>query len=226
MDKGLVDLGVLKGMNSSRANGINAMQQVVGYSGLLRDSTESRAFIWTSDTGMIDIGTLGGWYSDIQAMNDKGAAVGKSLVANNFEYHPFVYENGVMKDLGTLGGRFGSALAINSRGEVVGAAYDSGSQARAFIYDGGAIRPLFPGDARQSQAVGINDRGTVIGSFQTIDSGFVYDGGVLTMLDQIPEVRAAGLSWLVPTAINDRGWITGWARRNGTGETAFVLIPK
>ena len=43
----VTDLGVLPGQVYSRANGINAMGQVVGYSGLQRDSSESRAFMWT-----------------------------------------------------------------------------------------------------------------------------------------------------------------------------------
>jgi probable HAF family extracellular repeat protein len=160
-------------------------------------------------------------------MNDKGAAVGKSLIANNSQYHPYVYEDGVMKDLGTFGGRFGVALGINNHGEVVGAAYDAANQIRAFIYDGAAIRPLFPDVSTQSQAIAINDRGTVIGFFEGAGSAFVYDRGVVTMLDQIPEVRAGGWSWLVPTAINDRGWITGYARRGTShSDVAFVLMPK
>lgn len=65
-----MDLGVLPGQVYSRANGINAIGQVVGYSGLQRDSAESRAFVWTSQTGMIDIGTLGGAYAQAYAIND------------------------------------------------------------------------------------------------------------------------------------------------------------
>jgi probable HAF family extracellular repeat protein len=191
-------------------------------------ATTSGSHGYIYDQGVVtDIGTLGGSYSQVEAMNDKGSVVGKSLVAGNAEYHPFVYEGGVMTDIGTFGGRFGSALAINSHGVVVGAAYDSASQAHAFIYDGSGIRRLFPDSLGQSQAVGINDHGAVIGSFQGAGTAFVYDGGVLTMLDQIPEVRAAGFSWLVPTAINDRGWITGYGRRAGSfNDTAFVLMPK
>ena len=36
-----MDLGVLKGQVFSRANGINAMGQVVGFSGLQRDSVKA-----------------------------------------------------------------------------------------------------------------------------------------------------------------------------------------
>ena len=173
-----------------------------------------------------DIGTVGGPYSEITAMNDRGAVVGKSLAAN-FQYHPFVYEDGVMKDLGTFGGAFGVATGINSHGVVVGSAYDATNQIHAFVHDGAGLRRLFPDRAGMSQAFGINNRGAVIGSFGPIDTGFVYDNGVLTMLDQSPEVRAAGWSWLVPTAINDRGWITGWGRRGASFQSiAFVLMPK
>ena len=73
-----VDLGVLKGQVYSRANGINAIGQVVGFSGLQRDSSESRAFMWSGQTGMIDIGTLGGGYAQAYAINDAGYITGAS----------------------------------------------------------------------------------------------------------------------------------------------------
>ena len=74
----VTDLGVLPGQVYSRANGINATGQVVGFSGLQRDSSESRAFMWSSQTGMIDIGTLGGGYAQAYAINDAGYVTGAS----------------------------------------------------------------------------------------------------------------------------------------------------
>ena len=41
-----VDLGVLTGQVSNRANGINAIGQVVGFSGRERDGSESQALVW------------------------------------------------------------------------------------------------------------------------------------------------------------------------------------
>ena len=70
------DLGVLPGQVYSRANGANAIGQVVGFSGPTRDSSESRAFVWTYNTGMRDIGTLGGSYAQANAINEAGFITG------------------------------------------------------------------------------------------------------------------------------------------------------
>ena len=89
----VVDLGVLKGQAFSRANGINAMSQVVGYSGLTRDGDDSHAFMWSSQTGMIDIGTLGGAYAQANAINDAGAITGASDLPSMSTKitHAFIY---------------------------------------------------------------------------------------------------------------------------------------
>jgi len=110
-----MDLGVLKGQVYSRANGINAMGQVVGYSGLQRDSSESRAFVWTGQTGMIDIGTLGGGYAQAYAINDAGFITGTSQTQGMgpvAKTHAFLYQVPSApylryqrtQDLGVLGG--------------------------------------------------------------------------------------------------------------------------
>src|SRR5262245_19404913 len=54
------DLGTLKKQTFSRANSINGFNQIVGFSGPALDSPKSRAFFWSTSTGMIDLGTLGG----------------------------------------------------------------------------------------------------------------------------------------------------------------------
>ena len=109
------DLGVLPGQVFSRANGVNAKGQVVGYSGLQRDSSESRAFMWSSQTGMIDIGTLGGGYAQAYAINDAGYITGTSQTQGMGPMpttHAFLYQApslplrryNPMVDLGVLGG--------------------------------------------------------------------------------------------------------------------------
>src|SRR5437667_12821486 len=69
----------------------------------------------------IDLGTLGGNFSETLAMNASGQVVGESAVAP-FGIHAFSWtQTGGMVDLGTLGGNFSTARAVNAAGQVVGA---------------------------------------------------------------------------------------------------------
>jgi probable HAF family extracellular repeat protein len=154
-----MDLGVLKGQAYSRANGINAKGQVVGYSGLQRDSIESRAFVWSSQTGMIDIGTLGGAYAQAYAINDVGSITGASQTQGMgpmLTTHAFIYRqlaptspgnrqpappplgNRQMQDLGVLGGLSSYGTAINNYNHVVGYSTikTNDDRVHAFLHDG------------------------------------------------------------------------------------------
>ena len=127
----VTDLGVLPGQVFSRANGINVLGQVVGYSGRERDSSESRAFLWSNQTGMIDIGTLGGAYAQAYAINDAGVITGASQTQGMgpmVTTHAFIYRvpdapyrrYSRMVDLGVLGGLSSYGTAINSYNHVAG----------------------------------------------------------------------------------------------------------
>ena len=176
-----MDLGVLEGQAYSRANGINAMGQVIGYSGLQRDSTESRAFLWTSQKGMIDIGTLGGGYAQAYAINDAGYITGASQTQGMgpmARTHAFIYRapsgpylrSQRMVDLGVLGGFFSSGMAINSYNHVVGFSTIGTDDWRvhAFLHNGNKMIDL--GSLGQkgsgtdvSVALGINAKDQVVG---------------------------------------------------------------
>jgi probable HAF family extracellular repeat protein len=170
------------------------------------------------------LGTLGGMNSTATAINDKGVAVGSSDLAQSGVAHAFVYRNGVMRDLGTLGHEDSHAADINNHGVIVGYSRTTLEDSVAFIAEGNdRMRRLFKA-AGKSYATGINDRGTVVGVLN--DQGFLYDDEKLVILENIPEVKAAGWTRLVPSAINDRGWITGKGLHSGSGLNAFVLVPK
>ena len=65
------------------------------------------------------------------------------------------------------------------------------------------------GAPSSGNANSINDRDTVIGHSGT--KAWVLDDGVPTYLDDLPAVRAAGFTFMIPIDINERGWIVGWA---------------
>ena len=145
----IVDLGVLVDQVYSRANAINAIGQVVGFSGPSRDSQESRAFIWTDPTSMIDIGTLGGLYAQATAVNDTGWVTGTSEVADAVvpgTTHAFIYRplsrteqfTAPMQDLGTLGGNSSYGTSINTNNHVAGYSTleNTNDRVHAFFYDG------------------------------------------------------------------------------------------
>jgi probable HAF family extracellular repeat protein len=173
------DLGVLKGQVYSRANGANAIGQVVGFSGLKRDSSESRAFMWTYQTGMRDIGTLGGSYAQANAINEAGVITGASqtqsmgpLVAT----HAFIYHvisptsRGPMRDLGVLGGHSSYGMAINAYNHVAGYSTLQANSQRfhAFLHNGNSMIDLGSlgakgTDSDVSAALGINKSDQVVG---------------------------------------------------------------
>ena len=152
----IADLGTLKGGVYSRATGINASGQVVGFSGAKPDdSSTNRAFIWSASTGMLDIGTLGGASAQAFGINDSGFVTGTAQVADSsrleithaFIYQPISIPGRNMKkmiDLGTLGGNDSYGMAINANNHVVGYSTLNGGLDRvhAFLHDGRKMRDL------------------------------------------------------------------------------------
>jgi probable HAF family extracellular repeat protein len=180
------------------------------------------------DGVITDLGTIPGGtgYSFAEALNNAGTIVGIATLptppfSGLWKFRGFVYENGVMRDIGTLGGDSSYLYDINNSGTAVGCSQVPGGRLVATTYSAGVLQPLaaIPGN---SCAKAINERGDIIGSSDS--GGWLYSDGVLTMLAQIPEVRAAGYTQISPLAINDRGWITGTGSKNG-GQS-FVLMPK
>ena len=177
----IADLGTLNGGVYSRATGINASGQVVGFSSAKPDdSSTSRAFIWNASTGMLDIGTLGGAAAQAFGINDSGFVTGTSHVATSSlpeTTHAFIYPPELpgpniqkMVDLGTLGGNDSYGMAINANNHVVGYSTLNGGfdRVHAFLYDGRKMHDLGSLDGSvsgndQSYALGINIIDQVVG---------------------------------------------------------------
>jgi probable HAF family extracellular repeat protein len=174
------DLGVLKGQVYSRANGANAIGQVVGFSGPTRDSSESRAFVWSYQTGMKDIGTLGGSYAQANAINEAGFITGTAQTWAMFvTTHAFIYQapansgpaiSGPMRDLGVLGGLSSYGMAINGYNHVAGYSTLQANSERfhAFLHNGKSMIDLGSlgakgTDTDVSVALGVNKFDQVVG---------------------------------------------------------------
>jgi probable HAF family extracellular repeat protein len=183
------------------------------------------------DGVVTDLGTIpgGSGWSFAWGINNAGVIVGYASLptppfSGTWKFRAFVYENGVMTALGTLGGTSSYLYDINDSGTAVGASDTASGRMVAAIYENGTLRQLteIPGN---SAARAINERGDVVGSSDA--GGWLYThDGTLTMLAQVPEVRAAGYTSAVPIAINDRGWIAGNGYKPAEGGTAFLLTPK
>jgi probable HAF family extracellular repeat protein len=246
-----VDLGVLKDQVYSRANSINAMGQVVGFSGAERDGSESRAFMWSSQTGMIDIGTLGGAYAQAYAINDAGVITGASQTQGMGPMtttHAFVYRllspSKGMQDLGVLGGLFSSGMAINNYDHVAGYSTVSTKDGRvhAFLHNGKSMIDLgsLGGnslDSDYSVALGVNSKDQVVGYTYLPAFGempiqqvaFLWsrnENGIGKMANLNSMVDKTGTNYLLisATGINDKGQIAAVAHDIYNGSLRAVLL--
>lgn len=247
------DLGVLNNQVYSRANGINAVGQVVGYSGLERDSTQSRAFMWSAQTGMIDIGTLGGAYAQAYAINDGGAITGGSQLAtmglneitHAFIYNPACMSCGGLTDLGVLGGNTSYGMAINGNNHVAGYSTFKANDNRthAFLHDGTKMIDLKSlggaGSSDVSVALGVNKVDQVVGYTYLPTPGkggmplqqvaFLWrpnmGGGQMINLNTLLASSTRQNYLLVSaTAINDNGQIVATAYDLLNGGVRAVLL--
>ncbi|MDZ7995473.1 MAG: DUF3466 family protein [Nostoc sp. EfeVER01] len=128
------NLGTLPGDSYSQANDVNDLGQVVGSSGLT-GVNDSRAFVYTSSTGLQDLGRLSptDLFSTGLGINNLGEVVGFSGTNNNFfaadgnGLRAFLYSDKTLYDLNNLiapssqsGFTLTAASAINNKGQIVG----------------------------------------------------------------------------------------------------------
>jgi probable HAF family extracellular repeat protein len=233
----VTDLGVLPGQRFSRANGINAMGQVVGYSSQERDSSASRAFLWSGQTGMTDIGTLGGAYATLAPV----------AMTHAFIYNPRGAGPTAMRDLGVLGGYSSYGTAINNYSHVVG--YSSikmnDERVHAFFYDGNSMLDLGSLGAKGSRwgsdvsvALAINNLDQVVGysylpvvgemPIQQVAFLWTKNGSSTVRMVNLNKLVTNGANYLLTSAtgINDNGQIVASAYdlQNG-GVHALLLTP-
>ncbi|HKN70899.1 MAG TPA: hypothetical protein VJX30_07715 [Terriglobales bacterium] len=241
------DLGTLGGPDAF-PTAINELGQVTGfsytssttnsnngyYAVTLSNTPVQDPFFWDKDTGMIDIGTLGGTCGGPSGLNNRGQIVGASNLAGDQVTDAFLWDRARgLIDLGTLGGSSAEASAINDAGVVVGGSLLSGDVVgHAFLWDGkmhdlGAI----PGD-NYAYPFWINASGQVVGNGgnDSVGHGFLWEGaGPIVDLDTLISSNN-GFSITEAAYINDQGEIIGLGAPAGCDDTDtcghdYLLIP-
>jgi probable HAF family extracellular repeat protein len=223
-DGQVINLGTLGG-NESAATGINIKDQVTGFAGntipdqysMIGWGTQTRAFLWEKDTGMRDLGTLGGPDALANMVSESGQVVGASYT-NSIPnpttgiptMDPFLWEKGKMIDLGTLGGTLGSAGLVNNRGQVDGTSNLAGDMDfHPFLWTKSeGMRDLGTLGGCCGTAGPLNNAGEVIGwATNTGDQallGFLWKDGVMTNLGTV-----AGDPCSIASFINSKSQIVG-----------------
>src|SRR5450432_790601 len=135
----------------------------------------AHAFLWAAAGGMLDLGTLGGNFSQAQGINASGAVVGYSSLADNMTYHAFLWTaGGGMQDLGAPAGESSFATGINDRGQIVG--YSRSAPVNpvfhALLWTSGVMKNLGTLGGKSSYTNGINDSGVVVGSAMIANGHF------------------------------------------------------
>lgn len=169
------------------------------------------AFIYQG-SGLVDIGTLGGTYSEGTSINDQNEITGVSSVTGSSLNHLFLYAKGHMSDLGTVAGQSIVNALINNRGEIVGSATGSN-----FIFRGHSFEtiPLAP--------AGLNNKGHIAGSYTAANgsshASLYRDGRLIDLNDLVDP----SLTFLISASgISDNGKIVA----KGVNGHLYVLTPR
>ena len=153
---------------------INASGKVA-FSATVVDSqtkvSSTNAYLYDSASGITSLGSLGGAWTGVSAINDHGVIVGNAMTASG-QQHGYVYENGVMRDVTpSVRGADVIMQGINNAGEIVFNQYfptsPAGSLPRFMWWTATGVGSTHVGSARD------DGKGNVVGiSFSGAESVF------------------------------------------------------
>jgi probable HAF family extracellular repeat protein len=215
------EIGSLAGTNSY-ANAINDSGTIVGYSTLADGAND--AFLWTSASGMQDLGDLpGGTFSSAYAIDASGEVVGDSGLSSPAESHAFLWtQTNGMEDLGTLsGGLVSRATAINGAGSIVGYSWTEEFNNISFIWTpSGGMQPLNVG--LSTSLYGINSSNQIVGS--NISTGVPFLWTPSHHMQTLDSLVPPNSGWVFSevVAINRVGQIAATGTVNGQRHAALL----
>jgi probable HAF family extracellular repeat protein len=222
-----VSLGTLGG-TWSKAGGINASGMVAGTSAL-PGRAGAQAFVWSPQTGMLDIDPRMQGFSGAGAINDQGHVAGYLQTDDNHN-HAFLYtpETGMI-DIHAAFAQNSTAGAVNEADMVAGSCTVQGvSHAFSWTAATGStdLGTLAPG--LNTFAEGINDRGDVVGfgvviseTYELMNHAFLYQDHRMIDLNSLVSLPA-GYVLTDAASINNQGFIAGTMSVGGQ-EHAFFM---
>lgn len=155
---------------------------------------------------LIDLGTLGGSYSEASAITENGLVVGWATTAPGVK-HAAAWNDGII-DLGRPTPTMtGEAVAANDAGQVAGTGEGSPQSLRAYLWEDGTWTPLgtLPG-RNESIAEDIDAAGRIVGRSLTLgggnSGGFLWEAGAMTDLGTLGGTTSA-------YGMNDAGLVVG-----------------
>jgi len=210
--------------NYSCAAAINDNGQVVGYS--YGDNGGSgwyqKAFLWTSSSGIQDIGALGGSSTYPSGINNLGKIIGNVADNNNY-WSAYLWTPSGVPGAG-LQSFSGVVNSINDNGQMVG---QTGRYGLACLWTSAGAAPqelgtLFPRDVC-SQALAINNIGQVVGSSNTYSGpaqAFIWTAG-----NGMQSLGTLGGQWSCANGVNNIGQVIGQAQNSAGFSVAFLWTP-
>jgi len=135
-----------------------------------------RMFSWTSQDGLVSVGTLGGTRSypgtGLPMVTAAGETVGASFVSGDELFHAFAWTpHSGLTDLGTLGGSLSEASAVNNRGLVVGESSTAAGKFDAFAWTPGTGMVDLGSLGASSYARSVSNSGLIVGTSYLTPTG-------------------------------------------------------
>jgi hypothetical protein len=186
--------GVINYLEGFYANGINNLEQIVGWNsnnqGYLYENGTYTAIDYPGSDSTVAFG-----------INDAGVIVGDYQVSG--QQHGFVYNNGVYTTLDYPGAVSTGLSGINNSGAIVGYFCTSPCQSsHGFLYNESTFTQIdYPG-AQGTAVYAINNTGILVGGYD--NAAFIDDNGVFSSVDYMHSSDTA--LW----GVNDRGEVVGY----------------
>jgi hypothetical protein len=201
-------------------SGINSAGDIVG---TYRDRDGFfHGFLYTFRGRFIDVSVPNATATSLEAINDKGVAVGSSTSPSGVT-QVITYYRGVFTPISIAAGVTPVPVAIDNAGEIAGWYSNASSHGESsFLYANGVTTIVAnPGKVFYSQVYGINKRGIAVGQAATVDGneyGFAARG---THYKLYASTCPAGSDCFFQ-GINDSGVIVGANFTGPAQSTAFV----